>query len=132
MRWRMEAVPSVSVKKCGSAQQCVLLGTETGTVVGDLRGSFFRGNAVAFGRKSHFVVGTTGVFRGTVKGCGSGTIVLVGTELADTQRGTGEWHIAAGFGKEDLAHATGHGTGHGTVSNGRFHSEWQGVIDCGN
>jgi len=131
LHWQMDAKPSVPEQKCGAPRLCVLLGTETGRVSGDLRGTFFRGNAAVFGKKNHFVTGTAGVFRGTVKGCGTGTLVLMGTETADIHQGTGDWRIADGFGSGDLASVTGHGTGTGTVSNAGFHSEWQGTIDCG-
>ena len=84
-----------------------------------------------FAKNGHFVVGVTGVLRGTIRGCGSGTFVLVGTELADLHGGTGEWRIAEGFGTGALAHVTGHGTGRGTVDATGYHSQWQGLIDCG-
>jgi hypothetical protein len=127
----MDAVPAVPEQRCGAPKLCVLLATETGVVRGDLRGTFFRGNATAFGKEAHFVIGTAGVFRGTVKECGTGTLVLFGTETADIHEGRGDWRIAEGFGSGDLTSVTGQGTGTGTVSNAGFHSEWDGVIDCG-
>ena len=132
VHFEMDAVPAVPEQKCGAPKLCVLLATETGAVSGDLRGTFFRGNATAFGKQAHFVVGTAGVFRGTVKGCGTGTLVLFGTETADIHEGRGDWRIAEGFGSGDLTSVTGEGTGTGTVSKtGGFHSQWQGVLDCG-
>jgi len=123
--------PAKLHKECNPPQDCVLLATETGTFDGDLQGSDFSGGATAFAESGHFVVGRTDLFRGTVRGCGSGTLVFVGTELADLHQGSGDWRIVEGFGTGDLAHATGHGTGRGTVDKDGFHSQYDGVIDCG-
>jgi hypothetical protein len=131
VRWRADAVPGVPEQECNETEQCVLLGTERITLEGDLTGTAFTGTAAAFGLNRKFVVGRVDVFRGTVKGCGKGTMVIYGTETADVRRGEGEWKIAEGFGTGGLAGVTGHGTGEGTVDNSGFHSQWEGVIDCG-
>jgi hypothetical protein len=131
VRWNADAIPGVPKQECNETKQCVLLGTERITLEGDLEGTAFTGTAAAFGKNQRFVVGRTDVFRGTVKGCGSGTMVIYGTETADVRSGAGEWQIAEGFGTGDLAGVTGHGTGVGTVDNSGFHSQWEGVIDCG-
>jgi hypothetical protein len=131
MKWEADAIPGVPKQECNETKQCVLLGTERITLRGDLQGTAFTGTAAAFGKNQKFVVGRTDVFRGAVKGCGSGTMVIYGTETADVHRGEGEWRIADGFGTGDLAGVTGHGTGEGTVDNTGFHSQWEGVIDCG-
>jgi len=131
MQWKADAIPGVPQQECNETKQCVLLGTERVTVRGDLQGTSFTGTAAAFGQNQKFVVGRTDVFRGTVKGCGSGTMVIYGTETADVHRGEGEWRIAEGFGTGDLKGVTGHGTGLGTVDNSGFHSQWEGVLDCG-
>ncbi len=131
VHWQADAIPGVPKQECNETKQCVLLGTERITLEGDLQGTSFTGTAAAFGKNQKFVVGRTDVFRGTVKGCGSGTLVIYGTETADVHRGAGEWRIAEGFGTGDLAGVTGHGTGSGTVDNRGFHSQWEGVIDCG-
>jgi hypothetical protein len=99
---------------------------------GDLEGTYYSGSTVAFDETGlKFAISRTDVFRGTVAGCGSGTMVLVGNEVADPQSGTGEWTIAEGFGTGDLAHASGHGNGTGTADGTGIHSEFEGVIDCG-
>jgi hypothetical protein len=115
VRWQADAIPGVPKQECNESKQCVLLGTERITLEGDLTGTAFTGTAAAFGKNQKFVVGRTDVFRGTVAGCGSGTMVIYGTETADVHGGEGEWRIAEGFGTADLADVTGHGTGTGTV-----------------
>jgi hypothetical protein len=131
VRWQADAIPGVPKQECNESKQCVLLGTERITLRGDVQGTSFTGTAAAFGLNRKFVVGRVDVFRGTVKACGKGTMVIYGTETADVRRGEGEWKIADGFGTGDLAGVTGHGTGEGTVDNSGFHSQWEGVIDCG-
>jgi hypothetical protein len=131
VHWSARTVPAHLDKQCATPQRCVLLATENGTFDGDLRGTDFSGGATAFSENGHFTVGRVDLFRGTVKGCGSGTLVFVGSELADLDGGTGEWRIAEGFGTGDLARATGHGTGKGVVEKEGFRSQWEGVIDCG-
>jgi hypothetical protein len=110
----------------------VLLATENGTVHGDLQGTNFTGSSTAFSKNGHFIAGRTDLFRGTIKGCGTGTLVFVSSELADLHGGTGEWRIVQGFGTGDLAQATGHGTATGVVNPSGFHSHWQGLIYCNN
>jgi hypothetical protein len=131
VRWQADAIPGVPKQECNESKQCVLLGTERITLRGDVQGTSFTGTAAAFGENQKFVVGRTDVFRGTVKGCGAGTLVIYGTEIADVHRAEGEWRIAEGFGTGDLAGVTGHGIGRGTVDDRGFHSQWEGVIDCG-
>ena len=131
MHWELESKPGFLDKQCNPSQQCVLLATENGTVTGDLAGTTFTGSSAAFSKSGHFASGRTDLFHGTVKGCGSGTLVFVVRELADLKGGTGDWRIQEGFGTGDLARATGHGTSTGTVDKDNFRSQWDGVIDCG-
>jgi hypothetical protein len=131
VHWRLDAVPETPRKECGAPDQCVLLGTERGALEGDLTGTSLTGSSTAFSKAGKFFVARTDLFRGTVTGCGSGTLVLAVNELADLHGGSGDWRIVEGFGTGDLAHATGHGTGRGTVAKDGFHSQWEGVIDCG-
>jgi hypothetical protein len=131
VHWEADAIPGVPKQECNETEQCVLLGTERIELRGDLTGTAFTGTAAAFGKNRKFVVGRVDVFRGTVEGCGTGTMVIYGTEIADVRLGDGAWKIAEGFGTGDLTGVTGHGTGEGTVDNAGFHSQWGGVIDCG-
>ena len=77
--------------------------------------------------KASSAVGETEIFRGSIKGCGTGTMVMFVTIVAEPKVGTGEWRVVDGFGTGDLENVS----GHGTAAGAGFSSDWQGVIDCG-
>jgi hypothetical protein len=132
MHFRVTApTPSFEPNICREDDLCVLRGSERGTVTGDLEGMTIVGTSFALNDKARVAISRTDVFRGTVEGCGAGTLVLLGTEYADLDSGEGSWEIAEGFGTGELAKVTGHGTASGTAGAEGIDSQWEGVIDCG-
>ncbi|HTL83573.1 MAG TPA: hypothetical protein VL856_00210 [Acidimicrobiia bacterium] len=136
VHWSNTAPPAaLGQRQCGASQQeCLVVGsTENGAAHGDLEGTYFSGGSLALDTTGlKFAITRTDVFKGTVKGCGTGTLVLVGEETATPSSGVGTWKIVKGFGTGDLANATGQGTGTGGADAQGIHSKLKGVIDCGN
>lgn len=90
-------------------------------VHGDLTGT-----AVAAGAVSLYKASTVGAvllaFRGTVAGCGTGRVMLVGTGDVST----GEWKVIEKSGSDDLRSLTGGGTY--TVDSTGIH--YKGIVHC--
>ena len=95
---------------CDAAQHCIYPLTITATVTGDLTGTTVSQSAGAL-LGTEFAASGTQIFNGTVKGCGTGSMVMLATGRGSTTgTTTSSWIIAEGFGTGDLAKATGTGT----------------------
>jgi hypothetical protein len=70
------------------------------------------------------------LFVGTVKGCGTGTLVLVGNENATSTGGTGTGTLVSGYGTGALRSVSGAFTGRGTVDAKGIRSTITGTIYC--
>ena len=133
MHWTNEGPPlTLLAPYCDPARHCVYPWTERGTLHGDLEGSHVSAGVAALDTTGkHYAVSRTDLFIGTVKGCGSGTIVILGDENSTANGGAGTWEVARGKGTGALAHVTGHGTGTGTADKRGIHSVLTGALDCG-
>jgi len=110
---------------------CLYPFTETGAFHGDLEGKHVSSGVAAVdatGKK--YAVSRTTVFIGTVKGCGSGTMVFLEGETASSTGGTGHGTIAPGFGTGALRSARGDGAGVGVAGSGGITSKFTGHITC--
>ena len=103
--------------RCDQQQHCVLPLLGTGSYSGDWTGSDVEATASSIVGSS-FVGATTAVFTGTIKSCGTGSLIVRfrGTGQAG-KGGHGTWTIAAGFGSGDLTNTTGEGTWHSTTAH---------------
>jgi hypothetical protein len=127
-------VPVLSAPVCDAAQSCVWPTSLRGTSDGDLRGTAIQagvGRLSTDPGSSGYAATAVELFRGSVAGCGDGTMVirstseLVGTTLTQT------WEIVPGFGSGALAAA--HGSGTGTASHdadGTYGGDAVGHITC--
>jgi hypothetical protein len=116
---------------CDSTGHCLYPGSETGTFHGDLEGTHITSGVAALATTgTRFATTRTDLFVGTVKQCGTGTMVLRGTEEATPTSGAGKWTIAAGYGSGELRNVSGHGTGVGTASAAGIQSTLTGEIEC--
>jgi len=121
-------LPALLTPVC-KGQQCVVPATETGAYHGDIEGTHVTaGGTVTLG--VHFVSARADLVTGTVKGCGTGTFVLISTEEATPTAGTGTGDIAVGYGTGDLAHLSGHVSGTGTVGADGIHTTYEGDLFC--
>ena len=102
--------PTIGQPICDAQQHCMYPLTTKDTVSGDLMGtSISNGAGALFGDK--FAAGDTLIFTGTVVGCGSGTMVLLGTGTGSTTGKTvSNWIVAEGVGEGDLLRVHGGGT----------------------
>jgi hypothetical protein len=108
------APPKVGEPICDSQQHCMIPLTLTGTYAGDLMGtSVANGAGVLVGSK--YAASDTLIYTGSVAGCGTGTMVIIGGGVGSTDgSATSEWEIADGFGTGDLISV--HGTGTTTTA----------------
>jgi hypothetical protein len=104
-------------------------GTRTATYEGDWVGTGIAAGGVSVSEGARFAGAPLWLFAGTIKGCGSGTLVYAVVETGDlaAMSGEGTWQIIKGFGTGDLADVSGHGTGAGSVSEG---ARYKGVTRC--
>ena len=110
---------------------CVYPFTETGEFHGDLEGKHVSSGVTALDATGkRYAVSRTDLFIGRVKGCGTGTMVMIGSENANATSGTGRGTIAPGFGTGDLRNARGDGIGVGTAGPSGIHSKFSGRITC--
>jgi hypothetical protein len=110
---------------------CVYPFTETGQFHGDLEGEHVTAGVSALDSTSkRYAVSRTDLFIGTVKGCGSGTMVIIGDENANATGGVGHGKIAPGFGTGGLRNARGEGSGVGTAGSDGIHSKFSGRFTC--
>lgn len=121
--------PTIGTSVCDAEQHCLFPGTRTATYEGDWVGTGIAAGAAALGERAHFAGPVLWLFVGTIKECGSGTLVYANLETGDAaaMSGEGTWRIFKGFGTGALADVSGHGTGAGSVSEG---SRYKGVIRC--
>jgi hypothetical protein len=117
---------------CDEAQHCIYPLTVTATVSGDLTGTTVAHSAGAL-VGTDFAASDTLLFHGTISGCGTGTLVLLGTGRGSTTgTTTSAWTIAEGFGTGDLVAVTGSGTTSvPPVSSGSTSATLTGRITCG-
>jgi hypothetical protein len=111
------------------AKHCLLPSTETGTFHGDLEGTHITGS-YGVPNGAGVAAARVDLFIGTVKGCGRGTFVALGTEEATATSGVGSADIAVGYGTGDLARLAGHIRGTGTVGADGIHSTFTGDFTC--
>ncbi|HYU40031.1 MAG TPA: hypothetical protein VEM59_09375 [Acidimicrobiia bacterium] len=121
--------PTPGTPFCDAEQHCVFPGTRTATYEGDWVGTGIAAGGVAIGENAHFAGAPLWLFVGTIRNCGTGTLVYAVLETGDlaAMSGKGTWRIMEGFGTGDLADVTGNGTGAGSVAEG---SRYKGVIRC--
>lgn len=128
VEWTKVGTPITLIPpNCDAAKHCVYPATSTGTFSGDLDGSVLTGGATALdasGRR--FAGGRTDLFVGTIAGCGKGTVIIAGIEIATMKDGEGDWEIVEGFGTGDLEN----GTGKGTVNADGIRAGYEGEIVC--
>jgi hypothetical protein len=119
---------TVGTPFCDDQQHCLYPGTRPLTFSGDWQGTGLEAGAVSL-NPPKFAGANTWLFVGTIKGCGTGTLVLTVREtgvLTDFSA-TGTWQIKQGFGTGDLTEASGHGTGRGSAAAG---TQAHGDITC--
>jgi hypothetical protein len=121
--------PTLGTSFCDGEQHCVFPGTRTATYEGDWTGTGIAAGAAALGEDANFAGPVLWLFSGTIKNCGTGTLIYAVLETGDAaaMSGEGTWQIFKGFGTGDLADVSGLGTGAGSVSEG---SRYKGVIRC--
>jgi hypothetical protein len=121
--------PTLGTTFCDAEQHCLFPGTRTATYEGDWVGTGIAAGAAVAREDARFAGPVLWLFAGTIKECGSGTLVYAVLETGDaaTMSGEGTWQIFKGFGTGDLADVSGRGTGAGSVSEG---SRLEGVIRC--
>jgi hypothetical protein len=131
LHWTNVGPPLTLLAPFCSGGHCVYPFTETGTFHGDLEGKHVSAGVTALDATGkRYAVSRTDLFIGTVKGCGTGSMVFIGDENANATGGTGHGAIAAGFGTGDLRNAHGTGVGAGTASSSGIHSKYSGNITC--
>jgi len=132
LTWTMEGpAPELTPSYCDAAKHCVVPATEKGSYHGDLEGTkVAAGGAGLNATNDRFATARIERFDGTVKGCGTGSIYLVISEVATTTSGTGTFEVVEGFGTGGLAHLTGHGSGSGTVDASGIHGKGEGEFRC--
>jgi hypothetical protein len=131
LHWTNVGPPLTLLAPFCDAGHCVYPFTETGQFHGDLEGKHVSAGVTALDATGkRYAVSRTDVFIGTVKGCGAGTMVIIGDENASATTGTGNGKIAPGFGTGDLRSAQGEGVGVGTAGSGGIRSKYSGRITC--
>jgi hypothetical protein len=125
-------LPTFGEKTCAEAgEPCIMPTTGSQSWSGDLEGSVISatgGFADASGVR--FVAARIDVFTGTVKGCGTGSFVVVSQEIVDATEGSGDGEVVAGFGTGDLAKLSGTFEGEGGVAGEGIEVTWRGTLKC--
>ena len=131
LHWTNRGPPLTLLAPFCDGRHCVYPFTETGQFRGDLEGKHVTAGVTALDSTGkRYAVSRTDVFVGTVKGCGTGTMVIIGDENANTTSGAGHGRIAPGFGTGALRTARGDGAGVGTAGPGGIHTKYTGHITC--
>jgi hypothetical protein len=126
-------LPTFGEQTCADAgTPCVLPARGSQTWSGDLEGNVLSltGGTAHSSSGVRFVAARLDVFTGTVKGCGTGSFVLVGREIVNATEGGGAGEIVDGFGTGDLANLTGTFEGEGGVVGDGIQVEWRGELKC--
>jgi hypothetical protein len=128
------AGPAISLQTPGCAAGCPLPYNQTGRVTGSLVGTVTGAGAVVLDG-ARYGGASTFVFRGTIAGCGSGTVVLRRREDGSLTAHTvgGSWDIAPGWGSNDLRDVSGIGTIAAPAADpgaGRIASTFHGRVVC--
>jgi hypothetical protein len=99
--------PTPGTAFCDAEQHCLFPGTRTATYEGDWVGTGIAAGAVTLGDESRFAGPPLWLFVGTIKNCGTGTLVYAVLETGDlaSMNGKGTWRIFKGFGTGDLSAA---------------------------
>src|SRR4051812_474207 len=133
VRWTTSGPPlTIGTPACSAAGRCTYPFTEIGTDSGDLEGTHVSAGGSALDPTgTRFAVSRVQIFTGTIRGCGTGTVVGDVTESADARGGTATWTFRAGSGTDGLAGITGHGIGAGAAGAAGMTARIRGVVHCG-
>ena len=128
-------VPTLSAPVCDAAQSCLWPTIVRERSDGDLQGTTIQvgaGRLSGDAGSSGYAATAVELFRGSVTGCGDGTMVVRSTsELAGTTL-TQTWEIVPGFGSGTLATARGSGTSTASHNaDGTYVGDGEGHITCG-
>ena len=129
-------IPALAPTVCDADNSCVWPTTLRESMTGDLQGTSVQAGV---GRLSTdpaapgYAATALDIFRGTVTGCGEGTLVLRSTSMLAGTVLTQQWEVVEGYGSGALSAVRGSGTGTATrKSDGTYGGgTGTGTISCG-
>jgi hypothetical protein len=125
-------LPTFGDPICAPAgKPCLLPARGSQDWTGDIEGSVISATAAAADDSGlRFAASRIDIFTGTVKGCGTGSFVLLSHEFVNATEGGGDGEIAEGWGTGELAELTGTIEGQGGVAGDRIRVAYRGKLQC--
>jgi hypothetical protein len=125
-------LPSFGDPICAPAgKPCLFPARGSQDWTGDIEGSVISATAAAADDSGvRFAASRIDLFTGTVKGCGTGSFVVLSNEFVNANEGGGDGEIAAGWGTGDLAKLTGTFKGQGGVAADGIRVTYRGELQC--
>ena len=127
-------IPTLGETVCDSAGSCLWPSALNNTVSGDWAGTSIQSGVghLSTDPASPGYAGTAlELFRGTIAGCGAGTLVLRSTAALAGAELTRQWEIVPGYGTGALAAARGSGISTGVRNqDGTYAGSAEGTVTC--
>jgi hypothetical protein len=129
--WTNTAPPiSIGAPKCNAAGQCLYPWTEVGESHGDLEGTYIASGVATVNVTGQLAVSRIDTFTGSVKGCGTGSMVVRATEDLGPSPKPSRWQVVDDFGTGDLVGIRGDGQGTGAQTATGLTSTLTGTLTC--